>query len=106
MDSNTLDLSGLINHYDFMSEKKQSDYLDMDVLPMPRKGKRIIKRQSHKISKKNKIRQNGYNDKLYTIDTNLPSIFTVWDNQHCDSRGDFCYCDDENRHNRLTKKLK
>lgn len=79
-----------MNDYDFMS-----DYFDMDVLPMPRKGKHIIKRRSRKIAKKNKIRQNGYNDKLYKIDINLPSNFTVWDNQYCDSRGDFCYFSDE-----------
>jgi hypothetical protein len=48
---------------------------DVDVLPRPRKGKNIIKLRSVKNMKKNKVKQNGYNDKLHTIESNLPSIW-------------------------------
>jgi len=42
---------------------------DIDILPMPRKGKNIIKQRSDKTMKKNKVKQNGYNDKLHTIES-------------------------------------
>jgi hypothetical protein len=42
---------------------------DVDVLPMPRKGKNIIKMRSDKTMKKNKVKQNGYNDKLHTTES-------------------------------------
>jgi hypothetical protein len=48
---------------------------DIDVIPMPRKGKNIIKLRSDKNMKKNKVKQSGYNDKLHTIESNLPTIF-------------------------------
>lgn len=54
---------------------------DFDVVPMPRKGKRVVRKRCNKNMKKNKVKQNGYNDKLYKIESNLPSIFdeaTEW----------------------------
>ena len=48
---------------------------DYDVVPMPRKGKKGIKKRCDKNMKKNKVKQNGYNDKMHTIESNLPSIF-------------------------------
>lgn len=99
IDLNTLDLVCLTEDYDVRSEDDIfAEYYDIEVCPMPRKGKYIINHRRHKFAKKTKIRLNCYNDKLYTIDSNLPSIFTVWDNKHCDSRGDDCYCYDENSH--------
>jgi hypothetical protein len=78
-----------IKPYDNVEEKKE-DYkqlqplkhelfdeeYDVDVLPMPRKGKNIIKRRSDKNMKKNKVKQNGYADKLDMVEVNLP---TIWD---------------------------
>lgn len=67
------------------TEKKQyqplkcemfAEEYDCEPLSRPRKGKKIIKKPSGKNMKKNKIRQNGYDDKLHTIETNLSSI---WD---------------------------
>lgn len=49
---------------------------DCEVVPMPRKGKNIIKRRSDKNMKKNKVKQHGYTDKLVNIEVNLP---TIWD---------------------------
>jgi hypothetical protein len=51
------------------------DY-DCEVMPMPRKGKNIIKTRSDKNMKKNKVKQNGYTDKLDMVEVNLPNI---WD---------------------------
>lgn len=45
---------------------------DYDVMQMPRKGKKIIKKRSDKNLKKNKVKQNGYNDKMRTIEINQP----------------------------------
>lgn len=42
-----------------------------------RKGKNFIKIINNKNTKKNKIRQNGYDDKLHVIETNLPSIYDI-----------------------------
>jgi hypothetical protein len=40
-----------------------------------RKGKNFIKKIYNRNTKKNKIRQNGYDDKLHFVETNLPSIY-------------------------------
>jgi hypothetical protein len=49
---------------------------DCEVMPMPRKGKNNIKTRSDKNMKKNKVKQNGYSDKLDMVEVNLP---TIWD---------------------------
>jgi hypothetical protein len=48
---------------------------DYDINIHNKKGKKYNKKLYSRNMKKNKIRQNGYNDKLYFIETNLPSIF-------------------------------
>lgn len=42
-----------------------------------RKGKNFIKKIYNRNTKKNKIRQNGYDDKLHVVETNLPSIYDM-----------------------------
>jgi hypothetical protein len=42
-----------------------------------RKGKKNNKKIYSKNTKKNKIRQNGYSDKLYFIESNLPSVYNA-----------------------------
>lgn len=49
---------------------------DCEPFSMPRKGKNLIKKRSDKNMKKNKVKQNGCDDKLHNIEVNLPSI---WD---------------------------
>lgn len=61
---------------------------DYDVMPMPRKGKKIIKNRSDKNMKKNKVKQNGYNDKLHTIEDNLPETIHLTDD---DCNDDYYY---------------
>lgn len=63
-------------HYEPLKHELFDEKYDYDVVPMPRKGKKVIKKRCDKNMKKNKVKQNGYNDKLYTIESNLPSI---WD---------------------------
>jgi hypothetical protein len=48
---------------------------DCEPFSMSRKGKNLIKKRCCKNMKKNKVKQNGYNDKLYNIEDNLPSIW-------------------------------
>jgi hypothetical protein len=52
---------------------------DYEVMPMPRKGKKIIKNRSDKNMKKNKVKQNGYNHKMHTIEDNLPETIQLTD---------------------------
>jgi hypothetical protein len=65
----------------FNYELFDEDY-DCVVDPMPRKGKKTIKIRCDKNMKKNKVRQNGYDDKMHTIESNLPSV--------CDEDTDLC----------------
>ncbi len=70
---------------------------DYDVIPMPRKGKRVIRKRCDKNMKKNKVKQNGYNDKLYKIESNLPPIFdeaTEWYVEYDVFDDDYDYYDD------------
>ena len=48
---------------------------DIDPFPSLRKGKKVIKKPSGKNMKKNKVKQNGYDDKQHHIDVNLPSLW-------------------------------
>lgn len=48
---------------------------DYDICRNNRKGKQFIKKISNRNTKKNKIHQNGYDDKVHIIETNLPSIY-------------------------------
>jgi hypothetical protein len=48
---------------------------DCDTFPRPRKGKKTVKKRSNKMMKKNKVRQNGYNDKMFKIDNYLSSVY-------------------------------
>jgi hypothetical protein len=56
-----------------------SEEYDCEPFPQLRKGKKIVKQPSGKNMKKNKVKQNGYYDKLYNIDVNLPSL-VVYEN--------------------------
>lgn len=63
---------------------------DYDILPMQRKGKKINKKPAGKNMKKNKIKQNGYNDKVSFIETHLPPICEL-NNCYYDSDYDYEY---------------
>lgn len=67
---------------------------DCEPLSRPRKGKNIIKKPSGKNMKKNKVKQNGYDDKLHNIDVNLSSIYYVEDDE-CWCGCGYCYDDDD-----------
>lgn len=77
-----------LNHELFVEE------YDYDVLPMLRKGKKVTKRRSNKNMKKNKIKQNGYDDKLHTIEVNLPSIY----DEHFEWFQDYTDLNDDNNY--------
>ena len=62
---------------------------DCEPLSRPRKGKNIIKKPSGKNMKKNKVKQNGYDDKLHNINVNLSSIYYEEDKED-----DECCCGD------------
>ena len=49
------------------------DDYDCEPLSRPRKGKNIVKKPSGKNMKKNKVKQNGIDDKLHNININLPN---------------------------------
>ncbi len=60
--------------YQPLKYKLFAEEYDYEPFSMPRKGKNIIKKPSGKNMKKNKIKQNGYDDKLHNIEVNLPTI--------------------------------
>jgi hypothetical protein len=70
---------------------------DYDVISMPRKGKRVIKKRCDKNMKKNKVKQNGYDYKMHTIESNLPSLFNESTDLYIDypDYDDYDYWDDK-----------
>lgn len=77
------------SQYQPLKHELFDEVYDIDVLPMPRKGKKNIKKEGSTNLKKNKIRQNGFNDKLYTIQSNASYLYYGWSYNECN-----LYCDD------------
>lgn len=74
-----LDFVDYEEKYEFYEEKEKGD--------LARKGKWIVfKKRESRNTKKNSIKINGYNDKLFNNDQNLPDLF---DDHRCDMYDDF-----------------
>jgi hypothetical protein len=78
------------SQYQPLKHELFDEVYDIDILPMPRKGKKSIKKEGSTNLKKNKIRQNGFNDKLYTIQSNASYLYYGWSYNECK-----LYCDDD-----------